>query len=138
MTTLTHHLRQFTRDCGRHAAVTTLLYSTVVAASFWGGGALSLGIAVTLNFTIACLCLAHVAWTEFFGASEFCLSPVQRVVMLSTLLPLIFLLILYAHANVASSQQFTQVFLPLLFVGLISVYVDFMFAGMIEKMVPRS
>lgn len=58
--------------------------------------------------------------------------------MLSALLPLIILLIAYAHANIASPERCRQVFLPLLFAGLISVYVDFMFAGMIEKMVPRS
>src|SRR5450432_2282420 len=100
MTTLTHHLRRFIRHCGRHAAVSTLLYSAVVAACFWGGGALSLGIPVTLNFTVACLCLAHVVRTEFFGTSEFCLNPAQRLLVLAALVPLMVLLIAYAHANI--------------------------------------
>jgi hypothetical protein len=57
---------------------------------------------------------------------------------LAALLPVIVLLIIYAHTNIAGPAQYRQVFLPLLLAALISVYVDFLFAGMIEKMVPRS
>lgn len=76
---LMHHLRQFTRQYGRDAAASALLYSAVVATCFWGGNLLAPGISVTLNFTVACLCLAHVVQTNFFGRSEFCLNVSQRI-----------------------------------------------------------
>jgi hypothetical protein len=138
MKTVKHLLRQFGRRHGRDAAVSTLLYATVVATCFWGGGLLSLDISVTLNVTVSCLFLAHVVRSNFFGASEFCLSAAQRLVMLSALLSVIILLMLFAHANMASPQRFKLVFLPLLFASMTSVYVDFIFAGIIEKMVARS
>jgi hypothetical protein len=131
-------LRQFTRRHGRDAAVSTLFYTAVVATCFWGGALVSLDMPVTVNLTISCLCLAHVIRTNFFGASDFCLSAAQRLVILSVLLPVIVLLVSHAHANMASPARCQQVFLPLLFASLASVYVDFLFAGIIQKMVPRS
>lgn len=133
-----YFLRQFTRRHGRDAAVSALLYAAVVATCFWGGDLLSLQTSATLNLTTSCLCLAHVVRSNFFGASEFCLTAAQRLVALSWLLSCIFLLLLYAHANMASPARFKQVFLPLLLASLASVYVDYMFAGVIQKMLPRS
>src|SRR5213078_463431 len=95
-------LRYFIRRHGRETAMSTLLYGGVVAASFWGGALLALEIPTAQNLTISCLCLAHVVRANFFGPSQFCLSPMQRVMMLTTLLSIILLLVLFARANTAS------------------------------------
>jgi hypothetical protein len=131
-------LRQFCRRHGRDAAVSTLFYGAVVATCFWGGCLLSLEIPATLNLTLSCLCLAHVARTNLFGAPEFCLNASQRLIMLAGLLSIIVPLVLFARANMDSPERCKLVFLPLAFAALASVYVDFVFAGIIQKMVPRS
>jgi hypothetical protein len=131
-------LRQFSRRHGRDAAVSTLLYGAVVASCFWGGSLVSLEIPATLNLTLSCLCLAHVVRTNFFGASEFCLTASQRLIMLSALLSFIVPLVLFARAHMDSPERCKLVFLPLAFAGLASAYVDYVFAGIVEKMVPRS
>jgi hypothetical protein len=131
-------LRHFNRQHGRDAAIATLLYGAVVAICFWGGCLLSLAIPATLNLTLSSLCLAHVARTSMFGPSEFCLTASQRLIMLAGLLSLIVPLVLFARANMDSPERCKLVFLPLISAGLASVYVDFVFAGIIQKMVPRS
>jgi hypothetical protein len=131
-------LRHFIRRHGRETAISTLLYGGVVVSCFWAGALLSVEIRNTQDFTLSSLCFAHVVRANFFGASEFCLSPPQRLLMLTALLSIILLLVLYAREHVASSDPYTMVFMPLLLASLASVYVDFIFAGVIKKMLPRS
>src|SRR4051794_32775122 len=124
MKTVMYLFRQFIRRHGRETAISALLYGGVGVACFWGGALLSLEIPTTLNVTISCLCFAHVVRANFFGPSEFCLSPLQRLMMLAALLSVILLLVLYARANMASPEPYKLVFLPLLLASLASVYLD--------------